>query len=173
MHISDECFDEWVREYTRLLFGIAFWWTSSRVDAEEIVQEAFFQAYKSRSTLRDKKVAKAWLIGIMRHCYAQSRNKEITRAETPITDLPVEPTDKERVSLEVLSLQQALSRLDDKHRMPLILFYFEELSYQEIADSLDLPIGTVMSRLSRAKQVLHREMSSRQKLNVIFKEGER
>ena len=54
-----------------------------------------------------------------------------------------------------LALHQALERLDERHRLPLVLFYFQDLSYREIAEGLELPLGTVMSRLSRARQLLH------------------
>jgi RNA polymerase sigma-70 factor (ECF subfamily) len=56
---------------------------------------------------------------------------------------------------DFLALRQALERLDERHRLPLVLFYFQELSYREIAEALELPLGTVMSRLSRARQLLH------------------
>ena len=75
MHISDHTFDDWVRQYQRLLFGIAYWWTGSRTDAEELTQEAFFQAYRSRSSLREIEAVKGWLVGILRHCYARCTGK--------------------------------------------------------------------------------------------------
>jgi hypothetical protein len=60
VHIRDHTFDDWVR-YQRLLFGIAYWWTGSRTDAEELTQEAFFQAYRSRSSLREIDAVKVGL----------------------------------------------------------------------------------------------------------------
>jgi RNA polymerase sigma-70 factor (ECF subfamily) len=56
---------------------------------------------------------------------------------------------------DFLALRQALERLDERHRLPLVLFYFQELSYREIAEALELPLGTVMSQLFRARQLLH------------------
>jgi RNA polymerase sigma-70 factor (ECF subfamily) len=59
---------------------------------------------------------------------------------------------------DFLALRQALERLDEKHRLPLVLFYFQDLSYREIAEALELPRGTVMSRLSRGRQLLHESL---------------
>ena len=87
MHISDHTFDDWVRQYQRLLFGIAYWWTGSRTDAEELTQEAFFQAYRSRSSLREIEAVKGWLVGILRHCYAQMSRKGHSRIEIPLDEV--------------------------------------------------------------------------------------
>ena len=166
-HISDQMFDDWVRQYQRLLFGIAYWWTGSRTDAEELTQEAFFQAYRSRSSLREIEAVKGWLVGILRHCHSQMYRKGRSRMEMPLDevmeksgetiDLQSEGAD----SHDFLALHQALERLDERHRLPLVLFYFQELSYREIAETLELPLGTVMSRLSRARQLLHESLTRR------------
>jgi RNA polymerase sigma-70 factor (ECF subfamily) len=68
---------------------------------------------------------------------------------------------------QALALHQSLERLDERHRLPVVLFYFQELSYREIAEALELPIGTVMSRLSRARQLLHDSLSAQRKLTVV------
>jgi RNA polymerase sigma-70 factor (ECF subfamily) len=155
LQISDQTFDEWVRQYHRLLFGIAYWWTGSRADAEELTQEAFYQAYRSRSSLRDVATAKSWLVGILRNCYGQMNRKGHVRAEVPLDELTVEYEGPDPLAADILALHCALGRLDERHRLPLVLFYFQDLSYREISLALDLPLGTVMSRLSRAKCLLH------------------
>ena len=175
MHISDHVFDDWVRQYQRLLFGIAYWWTGSRTDAEELTQEAFFQAYRSRSSLREIEAVKGWLVGILRHCYAQMYRKGGSRMEMPLDE--VMETSGETINLQSdganshdsLALHQALERLDERHRLPLVLFYFQELSYREIADTLELPLGTVMSRLSRARQLLHESLTRRVAPTIVKK----
>lgn len=165
MHIGDHTFDEWVQQYQRLLFGIAYWWTGSRTDAEELTQEAFFQAYRSRSSLREIEAVKGWLVGILRHCHSQMYRKGRSRAEIPLeeviegssgaTEFRSSGVDRD----DSLALHQALKRLDERHRLPLVLFYFQDLSYREIAEALELPLGTVMSRLSRARQMLHASLA--------------
>lgn len=165
MQISDHTFDEWVRQYQRLLFGIAYWWTGSRTDAEELTQEAFFQAYRSRSSLREIEAVKGWLVGILRHCYAQMYRKGRSRMEIPLEEVMEKFDEPAAIRAEgvdphdFLALRQALERMDEKHRLPLVLFYFQELSYREIAEAMVLPLGTVMSRLSRARRMLHESLA--------------
>lgn len=171
MQISDHIFGEWVHQYQRLLFGIAYWWTGSRTDAEELTQEAFFQAYRSRTSLRDLDLVKGWLVGILRHCYAQMQRKGHTQAEVPLDEALHESEDQYLLSPEALALHQSLARLDERHRLPIVMFYFHELSYREIAEALELPIGTVMSRLSRARKLLHQSLDVRGGL-ILLKEVE-
>ena len=175
VHISDHTFDDWVRQHQRLLFGIAYWWTGSRADAEELTQEAFFQAYRSRSSLREIEAAKGWLVSILRHCYAQMYRKARSRSEISLDEVKdkfgetIEFRSESADQHESLALHQALERLDERHRLPLVLFYFQELSYREIADALELPLGTVMSRLSRARQLLHEILTGPAELTVVKK----
>jgi RNA polymerase sigma-70 factor (ECF subfamily) len=169
VQVSDNAFDDWVRQYQRLLFGIAYWWTGSRSDAEELTQEAFFQAYRSRSTLRDIEAVKAWLVGILRHCYSQTRRKDRARDEVPLDEMADETGDRDLLAPDILALHQSLARLDEIHRLPVVMFYFQDLSYREISEALDLPIGTVMSRLSRARKILHLSLTTSHKLILVTK----
>ncbi len=169
MQISDRQFDEWVRQHQRLLFGIAYWWTHSRADAEELTQEAFFQAYRSRSTLRDPEAVKGWLVGILRNCYSQTRRRDASRNELALEEMLVEPMSGNNISTDALALHQSLDKLEERHRIPLVLFYFDELSYEEISAALDVPIGTVMSRLARARKQLHDLMQTPAKLVLLKK----
>jgi RNA polymerase sigma-70 factor (ECF subfamily) len=161
VQISDQTFDGWVRQHHRLLYGIAYWWTGSRSDAEELTQKAFFQAYRSRSGLRDIEAVKGWLVGILRHCYAQMNRKGHHRGETSLDEMIEEFGESNRLNPDrpdldqTLALHQSLEHLDERHRLPVVLFYFLDLSYREIAEALELPIGTVMSRLSRVREMLH------------------
>ncbi|GAC1428644.1 MAG: hypothetical protein NVSMB62_26480 [Acidobacteriaceae bacterium] len=173
MQVSDQTFDSWVRQYTRLLFGIAYWWTGSRTDAEELSQETFFQAYRSRSTLRDELAVKGWLVGVMRHCHSQMRRKDHAGSNVSLSEMDHDLPGREGLSPDAMALHQLLARLDERHRLPLVLFYFEDLSYREISNALEIPIGTVMSRLARAKAMLHGSLSKQQKLSVMPKRGER
>src|ERR1700739_1252303 len=165
VQISNQTFDGWVRQHPPLLYGIPYWCTGARSDAEELTQEACFQAYRSRSGLRDIEAVKGWLVRILRHCYAQMCRKGHSGMEIPLDD--VMERSGETIDLrsdgadpdDSLALHQALERLDERLRLPLVLFYFQGLSYREIAEVLELPLGTVMSQLFRARQLLHESLT--------------
>ena len=167
MRVDDKTFDGWVREHHRLLFGLAYWWSGSRGDAEELTQEAFFQAYRSRHTLRDAKAAKAWLVGILRHTFLHTLRKQRNSHETPLEDADQLPGADRSLNPDVLALHKAIQQLDERYQLPVVLFYFQELSYKEIAGALDLPMGTVMSRLSRGRQLLHATLQSSPRLSLV------
>jgi RNA polymerase sigma-70 factor (ECF subfamily) len=167
--ISDQVFDGWVREYQRLLFGVAYWWTGSRTDAEELTQEAFFQAYRSRSSLRDIALVKGWLIGIMRNCHSQTRRKNRYGNDISLEEMPYEPEERKALDADTLALQQSLAKLEEHYRLPVVMFYFQDLSYSEIAIALDLPLGTVMSRLSRARKLLHESLDAKRRPILLRK----
>jgi RNA polymerase sigma-70 factor, ECF subfamily len=154
MKISDQTFDNWVHEYQRLLFGLAYWWTGSRTDAEELTQEAFLQAYRSRQSLRDEAAVESWLVSILRHCHSQRYRKQSSRNEVSLEELRIDPAEQTIFNPEAIALHHALAKLDEKRRLAVVMFYVQELSYREIGESLDVPLGTVMSRLSRARTAL-------------------
>lgn len=160
MRVSDKTFDGWVIEYTPLLYRIAYWWTGSTSEAEELTQEAFFQAYKSRETLRDIGAVKAWLVKILRFCFTRELRRQKSASTVPL-DAAFELEGGEGADLEAIALRGVLQNLEEHYRDIVVLFYFQELSYKEIAEVMDIPIGTVMSRLSRGRQLLHEKLRSK------------
>jgi RNA polymerase sigma-70 factor (ECF subfamily) len=76
-----------------------------------------------------------------------------------VGDLAGRPDEAEMPEIDPAKLQQALNELDESFRTPIILFYFEEFSYRDIAEQMELPIGTVMSRLARAKAYLRSRLA--------------
>ena len=167
MKITDKTFDSWVHEYNRLLFGLAYWWTGSRTDAEKLTQEAFLQAYRSRECLRDDAAVKSWLVGILRRCHSQMYPKQSCRNEISLEEVLVGPADQNICDPEAIALRHALGKLDEKHRLAVVMFYVHELSYREIADSLELSLGTVMLRLSRAHKALVELLDTNRRSPVV------
>lgn len=160
MRVDDNTFNDWVREHHRLLFGLAYWWLGSRADAEELTQETFFQAYRSRNSLQNAAAVKSWLVSILRHTYSHALRTQSNRRETALDDADKILAIDASLNPDVLALRKAIERLDERYQLPVILFYLQELSYKEIAEALDLPMGTVMSRLARGRQLLHTALSS-------------
>ena len=122
------------------------------------MQQTFFVWATKGDALRDVSKAKSWLFTTLYREFLRGRRRD-ARA-TSIEDLPageqdIAAEDVDRVAkLDASTVMTALQSVDEMFRAPLTLFYLEDLSYVEIAEALDVPIGTVMSRLSRGKAQL-------------------
>jgi RNA polymerase sigma-70 factor (ECF subfamily) len=144
------------------LYRYAFRLTGSAADAEDLTQETFGKALTRLGQLREADRAKGWLFRILRNGYLHRVRDERRHKLVPIDAVGELPCQAVGAMPEVdpAKLQEALNELDETFRTPLILFYFEEFSYRDIAEQMDLPIGTVMSRLARAKAYLRVKLSS-------------
>ena len=145
----------WVEEYYGLIYRYAYRLSGSRTDAEDLTQQAFLKAHASQDQLRNPVAVKSWLCTIVRNTYLKtirSGGGSPPVLLDSLADQPAPPPPNADIDEELL--QQALSELPEEFRTPIVLYYFEEFSYREIADQMQTPLGTVMSRLSRAKQFL-------------------
>ena len=141
--------------------------TRSQADAEDLTQQTFLTAQRKLHQLRDAAKALAWLYAVLRSCHLKSRRKLAAQAAGSI-DLEIEQiTDGGPLAPALLeadldrqAVQAAVDELPDEFKMVVLMFYFEDQSYKDIARELDLPIGTVMSRLSRAKSRLKAALDS-------------
>jgi RNA polymerase sigma factor (sigma-70 family) len=151
---------ELVDAHYEALYRYAFRLTGSAADAEDLTQEAFGKALARLGQLREPDRAKAWLFRILRNLYLHKVRDAKRHRVVPLDavgDLPGRVGD-EPPAIDAAQLQQALDELEEGFRTPLILFYFEEFSYRDIAEQMELPIGTVMSRLARAKAYLRAKL---------------
>ena len=145
------------------LYNLACWLTHDRQEAEDLVQETYAKALKGFSSFRSGTNFRAWIYRILRNAFLTSRTGLKATATVPL-DLEGEvealPTDKETPESILLQrsdnqlVQHALDELPVAYREILLLCEVEEMSYQEISATLAIPIGTVMSRLSRARKAL-------------------
>ncbi len=154
-----------VDQHYEPVFRFAYRLSGTSHEAEDISQQAFLDAQRKLDTLRDPDKVRAWLFMIVRNLYRRRIRDRVTRGEFALEVL-ADPIDQKRDSdkrveqaLDSESLQQVLNELPEEFRSVLLLFYFRELSYREIAEQLDVPIGTVMSRLSRGKKQLRERIS--------------
>jgi RNA polymerase sigma-70 factor (ECF subfamily) len=154
-----------VDQHYESVFRFAYRLSGTSHEAEDISQQAFLDAQRKLDTLRDPDKVRAWLFMIVRNLYRRQIRDRVTHGEVALEVL-VEPVDQKRgsdkqieQSLDSESLQQVLNELPEEFRSVLLLFYFRELSYREIAEQLDVPIGTVMSRLSRGKKQLRERIT--------------
>lgn len=157
------CIHQLVSEHSKPLFGYGYRLTGSVADAEDLTQQTFMIAHQKLEQLRCSKSAKSWLCAILRSCWLRSiRRKKPTPAshfEIDLDEMLEQESDES--SVDEILIQKAISELPDDYRLVLLMFYFEELSYQQIAEKLDVKIGTVMSRLSRAKDRVKRRLDGK------------
>src|SRR3954471_13128194 len=156
-----QTFEEVVLPHIDAAFNYARWLTRSEAEAEDVVQEACVRALRFFSSLRGED-ARAWLLTIVRNtCYGRfstSTAANRTIAYNEVTDnRPDDRLDPEELVLQqqtVGKVQRAVSELPADFREVIVLREIEGLSYKEIAAIAGIPIGTVMSRLSRARERL-------------------
>ena len=145
-------------------YNLARWLTRNPSDADDVVQDACVRALKYIGALRDGD-ARAWFLTIVRHAFydwcKRNRPAEIVRDDGTALDLAVDPlaVDPEQAAARTSErrvLADAVAALPLPYREVLVLRELEEMSYKEIARVADLPVGTVMSRLARARGLLQR-----------------
>src|SRR5215472_6385327 len=141
------------------LYNFAQWLTKNREEAEDLVQETYTKALRGFASFQPGTNFRAWMYRILRNTFLTSRAG--LKATVPIEDEdePVASAEENPESLFIASVNRALvqSAIEDlsvKYREIILLCEVEEMSYQEIAQTLGVPTGTVMSRLSRARSAL-------------------
>jgi len=159
-------FEETTSPHLDAAYNLARWLTRDQHDAEDVVQEAYLRGFRFFGGFRGGD-GKAWLLAIVRntgYSWLQQNRREVTGSAEDAASLEIEESafSESEESPESLLLRlserelvtAALERLPTEYREVLVLRELEELSYKEIAHIADLPIGTVMSRLSRARAQL-------------------
>jgi RNA polymerase sigma-70 factor (ECF subfamily) len=153
-----------VLEHHAALYAYAYRLTGSQVDAEDLTQTVFLIAHRKLHQVRLKKSIRGWLYTILRNCYLKSRrghhDLSATAVEMDLNGLEdLHPRDTE---IDAEALQAAIDKLPDEYKLVVMMFYFEGSSYTEISRELELPMGTVMSRLSRSRDHLRRSLLARE-----------
>ena len=160
-------FEEKISPHLKSAYNLAKWLTRSHEDAEDIVQEAFLRAFSAFGSFRGEK-AKPWLLTIVRNTsmtfLKRNRNAGATigleeTLEDP-TERSADPEEILLISCDREQVRQALEQLPLDFREAVILREMEGLSYKEISATIGVPLGTVMSRLSRGRDWLRRILST-------------
>ena len=160
-------FEEIALPHLNAAFNLAFWLTGDSQDAEDIVQESYLRAFKFFDSYRGGN-SHAWLLAIVRNTtYTWLRQNRMNEGLILLED---ELPDTEMVGLESSFLQkadfkrlrEAIAALPVEYREVIVLHDLEGLAYKEIASVANIPLGTVMSRLSRARDRLQKTLINRQ-----------
>jgi RNA polymerase sigma-70 factor (ECF subfamily) len=156
-------FEELAMPLFERLYNFAHWLTQDREEAEDLVQETYTKALKGFRSFQPGTNFRAWIYQILRNTFLTSRTGLQSTATVPLeleSDQQVLPATNDTPESIMLRrsdhqlVQEALGRLPVPYREVLLLCEFEEMSYQEISATLAIPMGTVMSRLSRARRAL-------------------
>lgn len=169
-------FEQDAMQYTRQLYSAAMRMTRNPADAEDLVQETFLKAYRAYHTFQEGTNLKAWLYRILTNTYINKYRKESRRPSEvdlgTVEDMylyrrlgseesaEAARTTEDRVldGLVESDIKEAVEELPESFRMPVLLADLEGFSYKEIAEILDIPIGTVMSRLHRGRKAMQKRL---------------
>ena len=155
-------FENAVNSFYEGLYRFAYSLAGNADDASELTQETFARFLSRHGQIRDHGKIKAWLSTTLYRTFLGWKRRETRHPHVELSlvedELPAftpESVDK----LESESVNRALLQVEERYRVPLALYYFEQLSYVEISEVLEIPIGTVMSRLSRGKELLRKSLT--------------
>jgi RNA polymerase sigma-70 factor, ECF subfamily len=150
----DPEFENLVKLYYRDLYRFGFSLTRSEADACDLTQQTFYIWANKGHQLKDLAKAKSWLFTTLHREFLQMSRRQERFTDEPINEVA---QNLPRVSADVgnrvdaQTMLKVLGQIDEGYRAPLVLYYSEDLSYKEIADVLEIPLGTVQSRIARGK----------------------
>ena len=156
-----ESFEAFVEEHYQAAYCFALSLCGHEADASDLTQQVFCIAQAKFHQVRDKSKQKSWLFTILSREFLHGRRRrkayEHHSLESVEAELPRITVDH-AARIDARGLLVTLLGLEEHFRVPLSLFYLEQLSYREIAEMLGIPIGTVMSRLARGKELLRQSL---------------
>lgn len=161
-------FDQLAMPHFAGLYNFACWLSQDRTTAEDLVQETYVKALKAFASFEQGTNFRAWMYRILRNTFltTQARLKVSASLSTDGNEEAIEPEINETpetfllARLQAEAIQNALEKLPLKFREVILLCDLEEMGYQEIGDTLGIPMGTVMSRLSRARKAMRALLSA-------------
>jgi RNA polymerase sigma-70 factor (ECF subfamily) len=157
-------FEELVDAHYQALYRFAMSLARDTDAAADLVQETFCIWAAKGDQLKDRSKAKTWLFTTLHREFLTQRRRASRFSDEPVNEETsqaesAKPEEAER-QMDGQRALELLGALDETYRVPLALFYLQQHSYKEIAEILDVPIGTVMSRLSRGKEMLRKRMTA-------------
>lgn len=167
--MRQEELEQYIYTYGRELYSFCRSVTRDRQEADDLYQDTFLKLYESREELEIRKNPKSFLMTVSVNLYRNKKRKlavrkRITGAQLSAEELGAELSSGEMTEEKVVEKEEcrmllsAVRQLPDKYRIPVLLFYMEELSQAEIANILKLSEGTVKSRIHRAKKLLKQKL---------------
>jgi RNA polymerase sigma-70 factor, ECF subfamily len=174
-----DAYDTLIRKHERRAYQYAYRLTTNPEEASDVVAEAFVRVYSALHNFKGQSAFSTWLYRILTNCFLDIRKREKSRPatsleaalQTPDGDLERQiedpgrsPYDEAERSERERAVETAVDQLAEYQKAMIVMYHAERLSYEEIADALDLPIGTVKSRLNRARLSLREILSKDEEL---------
>jgi RNA polymerase sigma-70 factor, ECF subfamily len=168
-----EAFNTLIKKHERRAYQYAYRLTSNPEEASDVVAEAFVRVFSALHNFKGQSAFTTWFYRILTNCFLDIRKREKSRPamsleaalQTPdgelerqIEDPSLSPHDESERSERARSVEAAVEQLPEYQRAMIVMYHAEMMSYEEIAESLDLPIGTVKSRLNRARLSLREQL---------------
>ena len=153
-------FEQLVAQYHEVLFRFAFSLAQTEHEARELTQQTFYLWAAKGHQLRDRTKVKTWLFTTLHREYLGGRRRQVRFPHHELEEVEAElPTQypPESYTVDGSTVRAALGRIDELYRVPLSLFYLEDYSYNEIAEVLQVPLGTIKSRISRGMAMLQEQ----------------
>jgi RNA polymerase sigma-70 factor, ECF subfamily len=150
-----------VAEHYETIYRFAYSLAGNPADAADITQQTFLALARYGQTIREESKLRGWLFTTAHREFLRQRRRTKAHPTMSLDDLDEEPVATESTSttqVDAAHVMKLVSGLDESLRAPLALFYIKNMKYREIAEILSLPIGTVMSRLARAKATLRTQL---------------
>jgi len=153
-------FRRWIDRYHAALYRHAYWMTGRAEVAADVVQETYYEAWKARQKLKDEAKVLAWLLTILRRVVYREYAAQGWQAEAGAQIVEEAQNSASQSLDDMVDLLRGLQRLEPRQRELLLLYALHDLSYEQISQLLDIPLGTVMSRLARARRALAEAMGN-------------
>jgi len=154
-----------IEQYRRLVLSLAFQMTGSTADMDDLAQETFLRAYRNLNGFRGDASFKTWLVRIVMNLSSNYRRSQRAHSDAERAGAldfmpPPQGAESQMLSAELRAkVRQVVADLPDQLRNVVVLRDYQSMSYREIADSLGIPIGTVMSRLAKARERLRASLA--------------
>ena len=163
MAIDESTFEQAVKAHHESLFRFAWSLTHCEADASDLTQETYRRLAQKGHQIQHPSKLKSWLFTTLYRHFLDSRRAAQRHPEVDLAEVQAEmpgtaPDPGEQI--DAAAAVEALQQVDEVFRAPLALFYLGEHSYQEVADILGVPIGTVMSRIHRGKVLLRHALTN-------------
>ncbi|VAW71036.1 hypothetical protein MNBD_GAMMA12-1428 [hydrothermal vent metagenome] len=150
-------FSGWIKEHHAVIFKHALWLCGNKTLAADMVQDTYIQGWKSVNSLHDKHKVLPWLLTILRRIIYKEQREQYRHRETLhyLQNLELSDNNKQNTGeISLIDLYNIFEKISDAHREALLLYVLHGFTYEQISTQLEVPVGTVMSRISRARKAI-------------------